>query len=110
MSNIFSKENNEVIIYDSYYDSISHITDSTWVILDILYAHFPYKVTFASRRQKQMDVTSCGRWAIAYAYDLALGHDPANTLYDEVVMIDHLFTCMNEGLVKPFPGVRNLKR
>ena len=84
ISNIFSKKNHEVIIYDSYYDSeAGHITDSTRGILNRLYANFPsYEIIYAHREQHQGDTTSCGRWAIAYAYDLALGHNPAASRYD----------------------------
>ena len=33
--------------------------------------------------QRQQDTTSCGRWAIAFAFDLALGYDPEATKYDD---------------------------
>ena len=69
-----------MLVYDSMYNNIS---PSTNTLLNLLYANnLDYKVTFSSV-QHQQDSTSCGRWAIAYAFDLALGNDPATTNYDE---------------------------
>ena len=69
-----------MLVYDSMYNNMS---GSTNALLDLLYANIPdYEVMFAPV-QHQQDYTSCGRFAIAYAFDLALGHDPATTNYDE---------------------------
>ena len=82
------------------------VSNSTNALLDKLYANIPdYEVNFASVQQQQ-DSTSCGRWAIAYAFDLALGNDPATTNYDEAYMADHLLLCFDQGCVMAFPGIR----
>ena len=84
------------------------MSNSTKALLDLLYTNIPnYEVRFASVQQQQ-DNTSCGRWAIAYAFDLALGHDPAATEYDEAEMADHLQRCFDQGCVMAFPGIRHV--
>ena len=80
LSNVLAKNAHEVLVYDSMYNNTSSSTDT---LINLLYANNPgYKVIFA-KVQRQQDTTSCGRWAIAFAFDLALGYDPEATKYDD---------------------------
>ena len=45
----------------------------------------------------------CGLFSIAYATDLALGQNPANFVYDQSVMRDHLLCCLESREMLPFP-------
>ncbi|XP_042857329.1 uncharacterized protein LOC122243734 [Penaeus japonicus] len=100
VSNIFAKEPEEVVVYDSNYSTIS---SSTRALLRKLYANYgDFKVRH-ERVQKQTDTTSCGKWAIAYAFDLALGHDPRRQRYDFGRMADHLVSAFETATVSRFP-------
>ena len=80
LSNVLAKNAHEVLVYDSMYNNTSSSTDT---LINLLYANNPgYKVIFA-KVQRQQDTTSCGRWDIAFAFDLALGYDPEATKYDD---------------------------
>ena len=45
----------------------------------------------------------CGLFAIAYATDLAIGNNPAEIMYDQCEMRNHLLNCLQSNKIKPFP-------
>ena len=107
ISNVFSNKANQMVVYDSMYTSISN---SNRALLEILYTNYPdYEFRFA-KVQRQRDSTSCGRWASAFLFDLALGYDPAATRYNETKMAGHLLRCLDQGLVEIFPGTHGCQK
>jgi hypothetical protein len=53
--------------------------------------------------QVQSDLTMCGVFAIAFAYDLCIGNDPSTQIYDEENMRKHLFECLIRKNFSEFP-------
>jgi hypothetical protein len=53
--------------------------------------------------QIQSDSKMCGVFAIAFAYDLCNGIDPATQNYDEYAMRKHLFECLKQRKFTEFP-------
>ena len=51
----------------------------------------------------QQGNTDCGLFAIAYATEVAFGHDPANFIFDQSQMRDHLFKCLTSKTIERFP-------
>ena len=55
---------------------------------------------------KQSGDNDCGLFASAYATSLAFGHDPCSFVYDQRKMREHLFRCLQEKRIEPFPYIR----
>lgn len=53
--------------------------------------------------QKQKHAADCGLFAIANAFSLASGIDPAKIQYSQNLMRTHLHTCLTKGNLKMFP-------
>jgi hypothetical protein len=53
--------------------------------------------------QQQIDVQSCGLFAIACAVDLIDGFNPCGIQYDESMMREHLACCIRTENILPFP-------
>ena len=53
--------------------------------------------------QQQVGATDCGIFAIAYAVELAHGHDPSAIVYDQSEMRNHLLKCFEKMEISPFP-------
>ena len=53
--------------------------------------------------QVQSDLTMCGVFAIAFAYDLCVGNDPSTQIYDEERMRKHLYECLVRKKFTEFP-------
>ncbi len=53
--------------------------------------------------QKQTNSTDCGVYAIAFATSLLYGHDPADVNYDVEKLRYHLFECLRDERLTPFP-------
>ena len=51
----------------------------------------------------QKGSVNCGLFAIAYATDLAIGNNPAEIIYDQCEMRNHLRDYLNSNKIKPFP-------
>ena len=47
--------------------------------------------------------TDCGIYAIAYATELAFGHDPTNFTFDQSQLRDHLLHCLRSRTITRFP-------
>ena len=54
----------------------------------------------------QEESTDCGVFAIAYAFELALGNDPSLFVFDQSKMREHLLTCFENRYVSLFPKSR----
>ncbi|XP_069986027.1 uncharacterized protein [Penaeus vannamei] len=101
LSNVFGRRPDEVVVYDSYY---GHLSPSSSALLSLLFARYPDASHRVERVQRQPDSTSCGKWAIAFAFDLALGINPGGRTYSFDAMSEHLIDAFRTGQVKPFPG------
>jgi hypothetical protein len=52
--------------------------------------------------------TDCGVFAIAYAFELALGNDPSLFMFDQSKMREHLLACFENRYVSPFQKSRRI--
>lgn len=52
---------------------------------------------------KQRNFSDCGLYAIAFAESLLAGADPGPAMYKHREMRQHLFTCLQQSCMKPFP-------
>ena len=59
-------------------------------------------------RHPQIGGKDCGLYAIAYAFDLALGLDPSASILDQSKMRSHLVTCFEKQQLIEFPKFRTL--
>ena len=53
--------------------------------------------------QQQKGSIDCGIFAIAYAVEVCLGRNPQYARFDQTRMRNHLYECLTEGVMKPFP-------
>ena len=53
--------------------------------------------------QQQKGRTKCGVFAVAYAVEVCLGRNPQYSLFDQTKMRPHLYECLSQGVLKPFP-------
>ena len=58
--------------------------------------------------QRQRGPSACGVFAIAFAVELAFGGDPAQVIYDQSLMRDHLERCYEEEILTPFPRIEGV--
>ena len=59
-------------------------------------------------RHPQVGGKDCGLYAIAYAFDLVLGLDPSESIFDQSKMRSHLVTCFEKQQLIEFPKFRTL--
>ena len=59
--------------------------------------------------QQQRDNSSCGLYALAYAYTLCEGKDPTNVAYSEENLRSHLLMCIKRQTVMSFSCGRTLR-
>ena len=62
----------------------------------------------AQLKELQRGSKDCGLYAIAFATELAFGHDPSNFIFDQSKMRQHLFKCFESRTISRFPKVRLL--
>ncbi|XP_047488974.1 uncharacterized protein LOC125039214 [Penaeus chinensis] len=103
ISNVFASRPQDVVVYDSLYHDVSPSTKA--LLRQLYFLHGNTQVRF-ERVHKQTDGTSCGRWAIAFAFDLALGLNPRDAAYDVARMGGHLLAALESSQVTPFPRRR----
>ena len=54
--------------------------------------------------QQQIGTWDCGLFAVAYAVEVCSG------CFDQTRMREHLYSCLQEGVLKPFPQIRSQAR
>ena len=64
------------------------------------------QVTLPVRQSGSVD---CGLFADAYATDLAIGNNPAEIIYDQCEMRNHLLNCLQSNKIKHFPRFNRIK-
>ena len=52
---------------------------------------------------KQAGSYDCGLFAVAYAMEIALGHNPCHFKFDQSQMREHFRTCLESSEITPFP-------
>ena len=55
---------------------------------------------------KQSGDNDCGLFAAAYATSIAYGQDPSSIVYNQALMREHLFKCLEAKRMIPFPSIR----
>ena len=53
--------------------------------------------------QQQKGRKDCGVFAVAYAVEVCLGRNPQYSVFDQTKMRPHLYKCLSQGVLKPFP-------
>ena len=53
--------------------------------------------------QQQNGTLDCGLFAVAYAVEVCMGNSPADVSFNQKRMRPHLFTCLSDGVMTPFP-------
>ncbi|CAB4019209.1 Calcium-responsive transcription factor, partial [Paramuricea clavata] len=90
-----------VRVLDSLYNRpSSHVVEHSCCLL----RHSGCTMTFLNEKvQKQIGVSECGLFALAFATDLCYGFDPANQHYDQTIMRQHYVNCLESKAMVPFP-------
>ena len=102
LSSYGAARSGQLAVYDSMYDGISPSTAALVEQLQELYSPRPGAVM--RRVQRQQDGYSCGLFALAFAFSIALGEDPCALRYRRDSMAEHLVWCLENHVVKPFPS------
>ena len=55
--------------------------------------------------QQQRGSLDCGVFSVAYAVEICMGRNPQHALFDQEKMRQHLYLCLSNGALKPFPGI-----
>ncbi|KAG0715613.1 NEDD8-specific protease 1 [Chionoecetes opilio] len=103
LSSYGASRSGQLVVYDSLYNTLSTETAALVEQLQELYSPRPG----ATMRpvQRQNDGYSCGLFAVAFAFSIALGQDPCTVRYDRASMAAHLVRCLEQGVVQLFPSV-----
>ena len=99
---ISTKPNSGTVrVLDSLYNRpSSHVVEHSCCLL----RHSGSTMTFLNEKvQKQIGVSECGLFALAFATDLCYGLDPANQHYDQTTMRQHYVSCLESKAIVPFP-------
>ena len=107
VTNVNGNTTHDVSVYDSRYTTVSRSTVAQVTSLlryednrdEIVFRVRPFNTQTAGNRL-------CGFYAVAAAFSLWNGEDPANTIFDETRMGEHLQMCLQENRVTPFPSMR----
>ena len=96
---ISSTKGKVVNVYDSLYTSLDEKTAK--VIQNLLKCSlFNIKMIPV---QKQVGITDCALFAIAFATAKALGRDPSKEVFDQGRMRTHLIECFENKIMESFP-------
>ena len=71
-----------------------------------IYSAPPNHTTLKMRKlpvQQQNGTLDCGLFAVAYAVEVCMGNSPAAVSFDQKQMRSHLYTCLLDGVMSPFP-------
>ncbi|MPC73218.1 hypothetical protein E2C01_067540 [Portunus trituberculatus] len=103
LSSYGAKPSGQLTVYDSMYNNLSACT--TALVAQLQELHVPPPGAIMRRVQRQNDGYSCGLFALAFAFSIAVGQDPCTVCYDRASMAPHLVKCLEQGVVQPFPSV-----
>ena len=93
----------KVVIYDSLLPKV--LSRQSKSFLDKFLGEGCYNVEFAYV-QRQIDNSSCGLFAVAFAVELALNHNEADVLHFDIArMRNHLENCLINRWFTPFPKI-----
>ncbi|KAK8402747.1 hypothetical protein O3P69_000824 [Scylla paramamosain] len=95
LSSYGARRSGHLAVYDSMYNSLSACTTALMEQLQDLHVPPPH----------QNDGYSCGLFALAFAFSIAVGQDPCTVRYDLASKAPHLVRCLERGVVQPFPSV-----
>ena len=104
LSSFGAERSGQLAVYDSMYNDVSSSTAALVKQLQELYAFPPGAKVWPVQRQQ--DGYSCGLFALAFAFSIALGENPRFVHYNRASMPQHLVWCLEHGQVKPFPSVK----
>ena len=101
VTNIGAQGSAEVLVYDSLYASIS--TSVQKQIAALLHTSNKEITVNIMEIQMQAGTCDCGLFAIATAMCLLTGNHPGGCLYKQAEMRKHLYECLKNGRMTPFP-------
>ncbi|XP_045115629.1 uncharacterized protein LOC123507114 [Portunus trituberculatus] len=103
LSSYGTQHSGQLAVYDSMYDELSACT--TALVAQLQELHVPPPGAVMRPVQRQNDGYSCGLFALAFAFSIAVGQDPCTVRYDRASMAPHLVKCLEQGIVEAFPSV-----
>ena len=114
LSNWFSEDPRDIIIYDSrYYEPSYRTTRFLFSFSKLLYSpliadnsHIQNVLVYMAPVQEQSDSISCGIFAIAFAVEILNNKMPENAHFSESLMRKHLAYCIKQRQFSRFPQKR----
>ena len=91
---------NPIRIYDSLYKTVDE--ESKRTIMNLFKKVGKFKFTSVDMQVQEGNI-DCGLFAIAVATDLAYGNDPANVIFEQNKMRNHVLENLESGSLQPFP-------
>ena len=91
---------NPIRIYDSLYTAVDE--ESKCTIMNLFKKVGKFKFTSVDMQVQEGNI-DCGLFAIAVATDLAYGNDPANVIFEQNKMRNHVLENLESGSLQPFP-------
>ena len=105
VSNINCLENT-IKVYDSAYDDLAH--EEEMVVASLVSTNANNLQVLFPNIALQTNGYDCGLYAIANATAFAYGMDPGTQVYIPKLMREHLFKCLEQKHLEPFP-ITNIK-
>lgn len=102
-SNVICGDHKTVRIYDSLHTSKRPSLDLMQQICSLVHPNSDLYRFDVMNVQSQKNGSDCGIFAIAYATQLAYGHDPIQCQWKVGVMRNHLLKCFEKQMITPFP-------
>ena len=94
----------DIIVYDSKYSSLSQ--ETKLLLSQLVHTDKPTFQIKMANVSKQSGTTGCGLYAIAYATHVAFGRDPCVFIFKQKEMRQHLTVCFEKKELTPFPTTR----
>lgn len=111
MSNVWSRNKNQVQIYDSWYRRNLYVKNPMFkfFLRRLLVKDEDTRNTrniecSVEPVQRQNNDIMCGVYAIVFATDLCFGINPSNKIYDQDLLRQHLYKCLTDGYFQQFPS------
>jgi hypothetical protein len=114
VTNSFSRQSNEIYVYDSTNCAVTHslILQTSSLLRNHSSATKDDSITFSLRNccQQTSKTRLCGFYAVAFAIAVCNGIDPTGVIYDERLLVSEVRSRLDTGSVHVIPGVQSSLR
>ena len=97
----FDTGDEDIVIYDSKYSSLSQRTQT--LIAKLVNTDKPSFTVRVASVTKQSGASDCGLYAIANITHIVTGLDPSLYIFRQALMRNHLLKCFEQKKLEPFP-------